>query len=134
MKKCANIGESCQRMIPAIYVAKTKGLISCVVTTQLICAFVFTYAKSRFSHDAARIFSAKPPTSTRSNGNANSSMGPGAAATANGGTVMIFDCRHSNSAGPDQTVPRGSSLIWVYNVCNSSCMFCWYFSIAKFFV
>ena len=28
---------------------KTKVLISCVVTTQLICAFVFTYAKSRFS-------------------------------------------------------------------------------------
>ena len=30
---------------------KTKALISCVVTTQLICAFVFAYAKSRFCHD-----------------------------------------------------------------------------------
>ena len=38
-----------------IYVAKTKALISCMVTTQLICAFVFAYAKSRFSHNAAHI-------------------------------------------------------------------------------
>ena len=30
-----------------------KTLISCVVTVHLICAFVFSYAKSRFSHDAA---------------------------------------------------------------------------------
>ena len=37
-------------------VAKTKALISCaVVTVHLICAFVFAYAKSRFSHDAAHI-------------------------------------------------------------------------------
>ena len=28
-------------------------LISCAVGVQLIFAFVFTYAKSRFSHDAA---------------------------------------------------------------------------------
>ena len=34
-------------------VAKTKALISCVVTIHLICAFVFAYAKSRFSHDPA---------------------------------------------------------------------------------
>ena len=27
-------------------------LISCAVTTQLICVFVFAYAKSRFSHEA----------------------------------------------------------------------------------
>ena len=32
-------------------VAKTKVLIGCAVTTQLISAFVFTYAKIRFSHD-----------------------------------------------------------------------------------
>ena len=31
------------------YVAK----ISCAVTVQQICAFVFAYAKSRFSHDVA---------------------------------------------------------------------------------
>ena len=37
------------------YLAKTKVLISCTVTMQLICAFVFAYAKSRFSHDAAHI-------------------------------------------------------------------------------
>ena len=30
-------------------------LISCAVTAQLLCAFVFAYAKSRFSHDAALV-------------------------------------------------------------------------------
>ena len=39
-----------------INVAKTKALIRCAVTAQLICAFVFAYAKDRFSHDAAHIF------------------------------------------------------------------------------
>ena len=33
-----------------IRVAKTKALISCAVTAQLICAFVFALAKVRFSH------------------------------------------------------------------------------------
>ena len=39
------------------YVAKTKALISCAVTVaaMLICAFVFAYAKSRFSHDTAHM-------------------------------------------------------------------------------
>ena len=36
-----------------IYVAKTKALISCAVTAQLIWVFVF--AKSRFSHNEAHI-------------------------------------------------------------------------------
>ena len=36
-----------------IYVAKTKALIRFAVTAKLICVFVFAYAKSRFSHDAA---------------------------------------------------------------------------------
>ena len=31
------------------------ALISCTANTQLICAFVFTYAISRFSRDAAQI-------------------------------------------------------------------------------
>ena len=31
-------------------------LISCMVTMQLICTFVFTCAKSRFSHDAGHIY------------------------------------------------------------------------------
>ena len=35
--------------------AKTKALISCAVTAQLICVFVFAYAKSRFSHDEAHM-------------------------------------------------------------------------------
>ena len=34
---------------------KTKALISFAVTVKLICVFVFAYAKSRFSHDAAQI-------------------------------------------------------------------------------
>ena len=38
-----------------IHVAKTKALISFVVTAKLICVFVFAYAKSRFSHDEAQI-------------------------------------------------------------------------------
>ena len=33
--------------------AKTKALISCAVTAQLICVFVFAYAKSQFSHNEA---------------------------------------------------------------------------------
>ena len=36
-----------------IRVAKTKALISFAVTAKLICVFVYAYAKSRFSHDAA---------------------------------------------------------------------------------
>ena len=38
---------------------KIKYLISCTFTMQLICAFVFTYAKIRFSHVAAQIWHAK---------------------------------------------------------------------------
>ena len=38
-----------------ICVAKTKALISCAVTAQLICVFVFAYARNRFSHDTAHI-------------------------------------------------------------------------------
>ena len=37
----------------SICAAKTKVLNSGLVTMQLICAFVFTYAKCRFSHDVA---------------------------------------------------------------------------------
>ena len=32
---------------------KAKAVISCAVTMRLIRAFVFAYAKSRFSHDVA---------------------------------------------------------------------------------
>ena len=38
-----------------IYAKKTKALISCVVTAQLICAFVLTQSKCRVSHDVAQI-------------------------------------------------------------------------------
>ena len=38
-----------------IFVAKTKALISCAVTAQLICGFVFAYAKRRFSYVAAQL-------------------------------------------------------------------------------
>ena len=44
--------------------AKTKALISCAVTTRLICVFVF--AKSRFSHAVAHIhFNSKNSTTYR---------------------------------------------------------------------
>ena len=36
-------------------VAKTKALISCAVTAQLICVSVIAYAKSRFSHNEAHM-------------------------------------------------------------------------------
>ena len=39
-----------------MYVAKTKALISFAVTAKLICVFVFAYAKSRVSHDAAHMY------------------------------------------------------------------------------
>ena len=38
-----------------IRIAKTKALISCAVTAQLICVFVFAYAKIRFSHNEAHL-------------------------------------------------------------------------------
>ena len=39
-----------------VYVAKTKALISYANTALLIWAFVFAYAKSRFSYDAGHFF------------------------------------------------------------------------------
>ena len=42
-------------MDSTIYVAKTKTLISCAVIAQLICDFVFAYAKNSFSHDSAQV-------------------------------------------------------------------------------
>ena len=38
-----------------IRLAKTKALISFAVTANLICVFVFAYAKSRFSHNEAHL-------------------------------------------------------------------------------
>ena len=38
-----------------MYVAKTKALISCAVNAQLICVFVFGYAKNRFSDNEAHM-------------------------------------------------------------------------------
>ena len=37
------------------YVVKMKALISRVVTGQLLCIFVFAYAKIRFPHDTAHV-------------------------------------------------------------------------------
>ena len=37
-----------------VHVAKTKALISFAVTANLICVFVFAYAKSWFSHNEAQ--------------------------------------------------------------------------------
>ena len=41
------------RIAPYIYRKQIKALISCAVTTQLICALIIVYAKRRFSHDVA---------------------------------------------------------------------------------
>ena len=43
-----------------VRIAKTKALISFAVTAKLICVFVFAYAKSRFSHDAAHTVACRP--------------------------------------------------------------------------
>ena len=40
-----------------VFAAKTKALICCAVTAQLICVFVFVCAKSDFSHEADHITS-----------------------------------------------------------------------------
>ena len=38
-----------------ICLAKTKALISCAVTAQLICGFVFAHAKVWFSHEVTQM-------------------------------------------------------------------------------
>ena len=40
-----------------IRVAKTKAMIRCAVTAQLVCVFVFAYAKSCFSHEVVKMTS-----------------------------------------------------------------------------
>ena len=62
--------------------AKTKTLISCTVTTQLICAFVFAYAKSWFSHDMAQLVTV-------------CSINAGTVFDPRWSTVAFFDCRLS---------------------------------------
>ena len=39
-----------------LYFKNLKALISYTVTAQLICAFVLSFAKSRFSHGAVHIY------------------------------------------------------------------------------
>ena len=52
----SDLKSTCRGIVLSnIYVVKTKALISCMVTAQLICVFVFEYAKSRLSHDAVQI-------------------------------------------------------------------------------
>ena len=47
------ISDLGRRGIVLSMLQKTKALISFAVTAKLICAFVFAYAKSQFSHNAA---------------------------------------------------------------------------------
>ena len=54
MVKSLNFGFRKKRNF-TIRVVKPNALISFAVTANLICAFVFAYAKFRFSHDAAHI-------------------------------------------------------------------------------
>ena len=42
-----------------MFVVKIKALLSCKVTGQLICAFVFAYAKSKFFHEVAHFAKVK---------------------------------------------------------------------------
>ena len=49
------ISDLGSRGIFTIRAAKTNALISFAVIAKLICAFVFAYAKSRFSHNEAKI-------------------------------------------------------------------------------
>ena len=42
-------------IVPSMYLTKTRALTSYAVTVQLICAYVFAYAKCRFCHDLAHI-------------------------------------------------------------------------------
>ena len=49
---CSEIPDEERFLHSTLRVAKTKALISCAVTAQLICVFVFAYAKLLFSHDA----------------------------------------------------------------------------------
>ena len=42
---------------------KTKALIRCAVTVQLICVFVFAYENRWFSHDAAQMSGSVLPSS-----------------------------------------------------------------------
>ena len=46
-------------VVLSIRIAKTKALISCTVTAQLNCVFVFANTKSRFSHNEAQIQSSQ---------------------------------------------------------------------------
>ena len=57
MPEISDLGS---RGIVLFCVAKTKAPISCAVTAQLICVFVFAYAKNRFSHNEAQISSGFP--------------------------------------------------------------------------
>ena len=43
-----------------LYVVRTKAVICCAVTAQLICAFVYAYAKTRFSHEEALCLKLSP--------------------------------------------------------------------------
>ena len=47
--------------------SENKGADSCAVTAQLICVFVFTYSKSRFSHNEAPVLLFCTGTSNQTN-------------------------------------------------------------------
>ena len=57
-----------------LFVAKTKALISYAVTAQLICVFIFAYAKSRFSLNEAHISNKKAMNRNWGNQKANSAL------------------------------------------------------------
>ena len=90
-----------------IDVAKTKALVSCMVTEQLICMFVLAYAKSRFSHDGAKI------------------------------TAMILNFRTDRSGRIVQNQIRlllEKQSDQVFTICNTVCIFWMHFSMVKPFL
>ena len=70
-----------------IYVVKTKVLIPWAVTLQLICAFVFAYAKTRFSHDKLIC--------EKNKNNIQGSMAPHYENTSMQYTAIFHDCNKS---------------------------------------
>ena len=53
-KLSAGVSGLVKKPMDCTVCSKTKVLISCAATMQLICASVLAYAKSRLSHEAAQ--------------------------------------------------------------------------------
>ena len=77
-----------------MYVAKTKALISFAVAAELICVFVFAYALSWFSHDAAHTFSKRWPLSNLNRTKNNLYI-----------DILFFKCHVGKNEGIQYSIP-----------------------------